>query len=101
MLAVCMTFAGLAARDVSLFPGAKKVMVILAPKMCNVPAARPSPCVEGVLCGLQLPDRRHVARELRDIHEKTFRQLVEAYLQAGSESISLPSNLLLMYMAVT
>ncbi|CAK0779312.1 hypothetical protein CVIRNUC_004740 [Coccomyxa viridis] len=50
---------------------------------------------------LALPDRRHVARELRDIEEKTFRQLVGAYLERGSESISLPSNLLLMYMAVT
>ena len=56
---------------------------------------------EGMLGGLQLPDRRHVARELRDIDEKTFKQLVEAYLERGSESISLPSNLLLMYMAVT
>ena len=72
-----------------------------APTLCNVPAVRPCPGIKGMLCGLQLPDRRHVARELRDIEEKTFAQLVGAYLERGSESISLPSNLLLMYMAVT
>ena len=76
-------------------------MVMSAPRLCNVPAARSCPSVKGILCGLQLPDRRHVARELRDIEEKSFRQLVGAYLERGSESISLPSNLLLMYMAVT
>ena len=81
--------------------GTRKATVMSAPMMCNVPAPRPCPSIEGVLCGLQLPDRRHVARELRDIEEKSFRQLVGAYLQRGSESISLPSNLLLMYLAVT
>ena len=79
----------------------RDVMVTSAPRMCNVPGARPCPGIDGMLCGLQLPDRRHVARELRDIEEKTFRQLVGAYLERGSESVSLPSNLLLMYMAVT
>ena len=52
-------------------------------------------------CLLQLPDRRHSARELRDIPEKTFKELVDTYLAQGSESISMPSNLLLMYQAVS
>lgn len=42
-----------------------------------------------------------MARELRDIPEKTFRELANAYLAQGAESISMPSNLLLMYQAVT
>ena len=94
-----MTFAGMTACDVSMFTETRTV--VSAPRMRDVPAARPCPSTEGMLCGLQLPDRRHVARELRDIPEKTFAQLVEAYLERGSESISLPSNLLLMYMALT
>ncbi len=49
--------------------------------------------------GMQLPDRRHTARELRDIPEKTFKDVIDAYLARGSESISMPSNLLLMYQA--
>lgn len=96
-----MTYAALPVCDASLSMETWKAMVMSAPRMCTAPGARPCPSTKGMLCGLQLPDRRHVARELRDIEEKTFRQLVGAYLERGSESISLPSNLLLMYMAVT
>ena len=48
---------------------------------------------------MQLPDRRHTARELRDIPEKTFKDVIDSHLARGSESISMPSNLLLMYQA--
>ena len=96
-----MTCAALPVCDASLSMETRDVMDMSAPRMCTAPGARPCPSAKGVLCGLQLPDRRHVARELRDIQEKSFAQLVGAYLERGSESISLPSNLLLMYMAVT
>ncbi len=43
----------------------------------------------------------HTAKELRDGEYETFKQLGDAVMRDGKESISMPSNLVLMYQAVT
>ncbi|BDA47174.1 hypothetical protein COCOBI_10-0190 [Coccomyxa sp. Obi] len=50
---------------------------------------------------LQLPAGHHMAKELRDTDFTAFKQVAEAAMAGNSSSIPLPSNLLLMYQAVT
>lgn len=50
---------------------------------------------------MQLPDDHHRAKELRDTDFTTFRQMADAAMADNSSTIPLPSNLLLMYQAVT